>query len=244
MTAPDDEAPDTGRPGPKKRTPAGKAPPKKPAGRRPSTKKRGNPHPERGGGAHPRIRKTDQRRKGNVELGAPLRLTPEVEKAYVSAIHAGVSRTSAAHTAGVDSATAGNWLKWGARWRQGLGRNGSGPAAPEDKVFADFHRAVTQAEAQLERDLIHPIRKSAEGEGDKTPDWRASLELLRRRFREDWADKIEVHTTHEDAEPEADRIADAVLNDPTLAADLTEALGRITTNLTEPKGSKPKDVKA
>lgn len=198
------------------------------------------------GKPNPRVAKTDQRRRGNLNLGAPTRLTDEVAGRVIEALTRHVSRNGAFHGAGVSADTGNRWLGWGARYDDGIGPNGTGPRDRTHKTYSDFRRRVLQAEADSERVLLSIVEKAATGELRRTdsdgvehpiePDWKAGLEVLRRRHRQQWADKVEIHATHEHAEPEADRVADAVLRDPTLAAELTAALGKITVQLSQPKG--------
>jgi hypothetical protein len=97
-------------------------------------------------------------------------LTPERHDKIVALVAEGNYFKTAARCAGIEPATFFNWMKWGA-------------AAKSGRYF-DFFCAVTQAEAEAEAWHVANIKKQAPA------DWRASIEFLKRRHREDWAQAL------------------------------------------------------
>lgn len=79
------------------------------------------------------------------------------------ALKLGNTRTCACNYAGISLDTFERWMK----------------------SFAEFCGAVTRAEAEVEICHVAVIQSAA-----KDGDWRASLEWLKRRRREEWGDNI------------------------------------------------------
>ena len=128
-------------------------------------------------------------------MARPTKLTAATEKAILDALRAGVTRTAAAESNGVDRTQLWRWM---AR-------------------FATFRNAVLQAEARAEVRATITLRQAGES------DWRAALAWLERRRHEDWGrrDKLEIVSTirrlvqaaglGDDVEAEAVAEAEAIL---------------------------------
>lgn len=128
-------------------------------------------------------------------MARPTKLTAGTEKAILDALRAGITRTAAAESNGVDRTQLWRWMT----------------------KFATFRNAVLQAEAQAEVRATITLRQAGEG------DWRAALAWLERRRHEDWGkrDKLEIVSTirklvqaaglGEDVEAEAVAEAEAIL---------------------------------
>lgn len=108
--------------------------------------------------------------------GRPTSLTPEVQKRICDAIRAGNYLEAAAAYAGVSTETVRLWLIRGKD-------EGSG-------IYWDFCTAYAKAEADSEVSLVADWRAGAK------KDWRASRDLLARRFPDRWKEQQAVdHTT-------------------------------------------------
>ena len=99
--------------------------------------------------------------------GRNTKRTPEVEKAILDAIRVGATQKDAAAAAGIDETTLGRWKN----------------------DFADFAYSLTRAEGECAAKMsarLHLEATKADG------DWRASVEWLKRRRRDDWGDNVSV----------------------------------------------------
>ena len=106
-------------------------------------------------------------------MARPSKLTPEVQETIVKAIGLGASYADAAHAAGVSYETFNEWMKAGATAKTGR--------------FLQFSEAVRKEEADAALRHLAVINNAA-AKGD----WKASLEWLRRRRRQDWGDSVDV----------------------------------------------------
>lgn len=99
-------------------------------------------------------------------MARPTKRTPAVEAAILAGLRAGLTRTAAAESNGVERTQLYRWM---AR-------------------FATFRNAVMQAEAQAEVRATVTLRQAGEG------DWHAALAWLERRRPDDWGrrDRVEI----------------------------------------------------
>jgi len=101
--------------------------------------------------------------------GRPTKRTPETEAKICNALRAGASRKDAAGASGINEATFGRWLH-----------------------FADFARAVLEAESSCAtRMSVRLYQEATKEDGD----WRACLEWLKRRRKEEWSERTEKDVT-------------------------------------------------
>lgn len=113
-------------------------------------------------------------------------LTPDVQKRICDALRAGNTRRAAALYGGIAESTFYLWMTRGKDPRM----TKKGEPYKEDVPFMEFMEAVTRAEADCEVWHVANIKKQAEG------DWRASVEWLKRRRRDDWSEQHRIdHTT-------------------------------------------------
>lgn len=96
-------------------------------------------------------------------------LTPEVQERYLAAIRKGNYRATAAKAANVSRSTVDKWMR--------LGRDGVEP-------YADFFRAVLEAEAQVEVEAVEKVLSAGEMDAKHFQWW------LSRKFPERWADQV------------------------------------------------------
>jgi hypothetical protein len=108
-------------------------------------------------------------------MSRPTKLTPEVHKAVVDALEIGATRVDAAGAAGIDYTTFLNWMERGEK-------DGKG-------IFFKFFKASALAEYRARLKYLKVIQKAAD-DGD----WRAALEYLKRRDRQNWGDVVDVTT--------------------------------------------------
>lgn len=90
---------------------------------------------------------------------------------------------------GISEATFGEWLRRGTNPTYTRG----GKLKAGEDVFVAFVAAVTQAEADCEVWHVANVKRHA------TDDWRASIEWLKRRRRDEWSERIDsdVNVTQE-----------------------------------------------
>lgn len=119
--------------------------------------------------------------------GRPTSLTPEVQKRICDAIRAGNYLEAAAAFGGVDPATVRNWIERGATEGEG--------------IFHEFSVAYAKAEAESEVSLVADWRAGAK------KDWRASRDLLARRFPDRWRSVEEKRLAGPDGEALPNAIA-------------------------------------
>lgn len=141
-------------------------------------------------------------------MARPTKLTPDVQKRICEALRAGNTRKASAAFGGVDYATFAEWIS------RGEDRN----RRKSNVEFAEFAEAVTRAESECEVENVAILKKAATGWETKTTrtkrwkekvgeqfiqmeesvttvgrefDWRASLEWLKRRRKDDWSERTE-----------------------------------------------------
>jgi hypothetical protein len=98
-------------------------------------------------------------------MARPTKRTPETEAKILNALRVGASRKDAADAAGVDYS---NFLRW-------------------TEQFREFREAVTRAEGEVAARMTARLYQEATKDGG---DWKASLEWLKRRRRDDWGDSV------------------------------------------------------
>jgi hypothetical protein len=100
-------------------------------------------------------------------MARPTKRTPETAAAIVEFLKTGASRTDAARAAGICHDTFREWAK-------------------EDEAFGE---TVEQAESECANIMakrLYDEAKKSDG------DWRAAMEWLKRRRREDWSERQEL----------------------------------------------------
>jgi hypothetical protein len=98
-------------------------------------------------------------------------LTPEVQERICSALRAGNTRRASAIYGGVSETTFYRWMQEGEAAKRGAKR--------------EFREAVIRAEAECEVWHVANLKRQADG------DWRASVEWLKRRRRDEWSERID-----------------------------------------------------
>lgn len=117
----------------------------------------------------------------NAKMGAPTKLTPDVQKAILAYIRAGAYVETAAAAAGIDKTTFYDWLKRGAAQRKG--------------IYRDFSNAVEKAQAEAEiRDIARIDKAASDGV------WQAAAWRLERKHSERWGRKDVVKHTGNDGD--------------------------------------------
>jgi len=106
---------------------------------------------------------------------AKLKLTYEMINKICDAIRMGVPAIVACRSVGISKDTYYRWIKYGKERKS--------------KIFSDFYDALEEADADAEKRLVQILYQYS------FSDWRAALEILKRRFRDRWSDNIEL--THE-----------------------------------------------
>lgn len=126
-------------------------------------------------------------------MGRPTKLTEEVQGAICRALEKAVPVETACEIAGITHTTYKNWR---ARGRRELERVEEGHhncrVRKEEKPYVEFLAASTRARANCERQLTKYWYDAAE------EDWRASMELLQRKYPDRWSKKEK----HEHSGPE------------------------------------------
>jgi hypothetical protein len=120
-------------------------------------------------------------------MSRPSKLTPERRATILEALRNGATRSAVAAVAGVHRDTFYDWLK----------------ASPT------FSTEVHAAEGEAEQALARVIMTAASIDGD----WRAAEALLKRRFPDDWGDRV----TH-DVDGDIARIMEALAAGKEVAA--------------------------
>ena len=111
--------------------------------------------------------------------GRKTKLNPDVQKRICDALQKGNTRRVACLVGGVDESTFYNWIN---RGQEPQVKKDGEPYASE-LPFVEFFKAVTRAEAECESFHVENLLNHAKD------DWRASIEWLKRRKKEDWSDK-------------------------------------------------------
>jgi len=109
------------------------------------------------------------------------KLTPAVQEKFLTAIRQGNFLTAAAGVAGVNRRSIYRWKKQGEAERE-EGRN---------TKMVKFVDALELAEAEAEYLLVNKVMETDRG----------ALEILKRRFRENWGDSIKAEHTGKDGGP-------------------------------------------
>ena len=102
------------------------------------------------------------------DRGRPSKLRPEVEEKVVQALRLGNYRRQAATFAGIDDTTLRRWMKRGMIERDG--------------PYADFRRAVLEAETMAQITAMGAVTKAIRG-----GDWKAAAWMLERKAPEQYA---------------------------------------------------------
>ena len=103
-------------------------------------------------------------------MARPTKYNPEREKKIIDALKTGCSRRDAYEYGGIDKETFANWIV----------------------RYSAFSALVIEAESQAAVMHTANIAKAA-----KEGDWKASLEWLKRRRRDEWGDSIAVRADRE-----------------------------------------------
>jgi len=111
--------------------------------------------------------------------GRPSKLTPETVKTLTDAIGLGASYVDACGAAGIDYSTFAMWMQKGRDAKRG--------------EYVDFLEAIRAEEAAATLRHLAVINNAA-AKGD----WKASLEWLKRRRRDDWGDASKVDLSNSD----------------------------------------------
>lgn len=110
------------------------------------------------------------------KMGAPTKLTPELQKTIVAYVRAGAYVETAAAAAGIDKTTFYDWLRRGADQKKG--------------IFRDFSHAIEKAVAESEIADIARINKAA---ADGV--WQAAAWRLERKHSDRWGRKDRIEHT-------------------------------------------------
>lgn len=106
-------------------------------------------------------------------MARPSKLTPESQAVIVDAILHGATYKDSAEAAGVEYNTFNEWMKKGAEAKSG--------------AYREFNEAVSKANAECAVNFTRIIQSNA-AKGD----WKAALEWLKRRRRNEWGDNVDV----------------------------------------------------
>lgn len=110
------------------------------------------------------------------KMGAPTKLTPELQATVVSFIRAGAYVETAAVAAGINKTTLYDWLKRGVAQTKG--------------IYRDFSNALEKAQAEAELLDINRINKAA---ADGV--WQAAAWRLERKYADRWGRKDRIEHT-------------------------------------------------
>jgi transposase len=109
----------------------------------------------------------------------PSQLTPELAKLICAKVAKGITLQSAAALYGVKEGTVHDWLKRG--------------RAGESETHADFAAGYEAALSKIEETMVDNVVEAAAG------DWKASAWWLERRRPKDYAGKVAVEHSADDA---------------------------------------------
>jgi hypothetical protein len=104
--------------------------------------------------------------------------TKELTEKLCDRLRTGAWPYSACLEVGISEGTYNEWLEHGLDESTG--------------IYHDFLKAVSQAIADAEHNLLYPLLKAARG-----GDWKASLELMKRRYPERWGDSKSINISVE-----------------------------------------------
>lgn len=109
--------------------------------------------------------------------GRPSKFTPEIRKALIDAITAGLTYTHACQIVGIDYVTFTNWRNKGEQLDE-----------EDEEGFFDFFNALTRAETKASTAMMAHIRAAAQGDKKNgiNPDWRAAAWWLERRYPDEY----------------------------------------------------------
>lgn len=110
------------------------------------------------------------------KVGRPTKLSPQLRERLLQLIRAGCTRRDACLAVGVADRTLAAWLERGRDDREAGLRT----------MYAEFVAGIEQGEAEARAKLTAVIVKAA-ADGD----WRAALEYLKRRDRQNWGDGLD-----------------------------------------------------
>lgn len=134
--------------------------------------------------------------------GAPITLTPDIQKAVCSALRAGNYIETACLYAKIGKTTFYDWLSRGEEEQEKPKKRGQ-EVDPEIQSLIEFSNAVREAIAHGEMVLVNSVEKHANGRpakrdevtGDIVPaienDWKAAAWMLERKFPDRWASKTQ-----------------------------------------------------
>ena len=115
------------------------------------------------------------------KIGRKIKLTPALIAAFVQKLSVGVYAKYAARSEGVAEKSYYNWLERGANAEK---LHDAGKKVPEtEKLFLQFLQSVRQAEANANVVLTTMVYSKGR------EDWKAAMEMLARKWPEDWAKK-------------------------------------------------------
>ena len=106
-------------------------------------------------------------------MGRPTKLNEDTHKAIVDALTIGATRKDAALSAGVVYTTFLTWMQKGEKAKSGR--------------YHDFNNACRIAEGTARLNFTAVIAKAA-----NSGDWRAAMEYLKRRDRDNWSERQEI----------------------------------------------------
>lgn len=114
-------------------------------------------------------------------MARPTKLNEETTNAIIRALSIGATYKDAAQAAGIRYETFNNWMKAGEEAKRGQ--------------FYDFYELVRRTEAQTRNNFVSVIAEAA-----RSGDWRAAVEYLKRRDRENWGDNVDLTSKNEKVE--------------------------------------------
>jgi hypothetical protein len=100
-------------------------------------------------------------------MARPTKRTPEIEKKIKDLLKAGATRGDAARASGIAYETLRDW----------------------EKADPEFAEDIAQAEAECAAEMAERIYKEAK---KSDGDWRAAVEWLKRRRRDEWSERQEI----------------------------------------------------
>lgn len=134
---------------------------------------------------------------------------PAVREKVLAFIRSANYKVEAARAAGIDRTTLASWLE----------RGEADIEAGVDSAYSAFSLAYDQAEAEAEAILVGRLQKNS-SEGDT----RATLELLKRRFRERWGDRVTAEVTGDVAASEVRELSKLTVAEREMLLDLEQKM--------------------
>lgn len=128
------------------------------------------------------VRAAIKQDKEKAKMGAPTKLTPEIENKIVQYIEVGNYAYIAAIASGISEKTFFNWMK-----------AGEDENAPEP--FRTFYERVKEAEAKTEIVTVGLIRNQVQD------NWAAGMTWLERRFPKRWSRREQVEVSNSEEKP-------------------------------------------